>query len=196
MDQGIISVFKRNYRKELIRKFILSMDVYDPTSSATVTEMSKKISVLSAIHMLNSAWKKVSGTCIKNCFIKCKFNVNNPEVLHPENDTPSAPEGMSEEEFANFDNDVAVFEDIDNAVLSAEVNSVGTNEDEETDNFQDPVNIPTSQEVIAACGVIRRFLESKSNTDFTTYYKLDHQITDILCRERKQSKISDYFISK
>ncbi|KAK9731552.1 hypothetical protein QE152_g13574 [Popillia japonica] len=158
--------------------------------------MSKKISVLSAIHMLSKAWNNVSENCIKSCFLKCKFGVcvTSDVVLQPEDDLPVAPEGMNEEDFcryAELDNDVAVFEDNDDEeqISNGEVNA---GENDEADDSENAKNVPTSLEVRSACDTIQRFLESKSNSDFTYFYKLESHITELLCREKKQQKISDY----
>ncbi|KAK9681340.1 hypothetical protein QE152_g38373 [Popillia japonica] len=158
--------------------------------------MLKKISVLSAIHMLSKTWNNVSENCIRNCFLKCKFGVcvTSDVVLQPEEDLPVAPEGMNEEGFcryAELDNDVAVFEDNDDEeqINSDEVNA---GENDEADDSENAKNVLISLEARSACDTIQRFPESKSNSDFTYFYKLESQITELSCRQKKKQEISDY----
>lgn len=61
LDQGIISILKRNYRKQLVQSSIEAID-----SGREI----RKWNVLDAIRAVGSAWKSIPENHIKNCFTK------------------------------------------------------------------------------------------------------------------------------
>lgn len=61
LDQGIIALLKRNYRKKLVRAAI---------AAAESNQEMKKWTVLDALRSIGSAWNSISPQQIKNCFIK------------------------------------------------------------------------------------------------------------------------------
>lgn len=72
LDQGIISIFKRNYRKQLVRAAIEAIDLGNEVP---------KWNVLDAIRSISIAWRAIPENHIKNCFIKAwsrsdNFNLN------------------------------------------------------------------------------------------------------------------------
>lgn len=201
MDQGIISAFKRNYRKEIIRKIIANMDFYDTTSSASSNDMARKISVLDAIHMMNKSWHNISENCIKNCFIKCKFFKEAETISPVENEVNPELGKMTDEDFSRFvtfDDNLSVFEDTEDLQPSNETNKLNIESTDETgdEDVSDSVEIPSNRQVLTACNIIRSFLEGQSNVNFSNYYNLEQQVTNILCNKKNQAKITDYFSRK
>jgi hypothetical protein len=65
---GIINAFKCHYRKQLIRKTATMIDG-GLLQNATQT----KLDVLSAVDFIAEAWRLITPTTIKNCFVKCGF---------------------------------------------------------------------------------------------------------------------------
>lgn len=192
MDQGIISLFKRNYRKEVVKKMIACIDDDSGLSSSCSTG---KISVLTAVHMMNKSWNNISSEAIKNCFVKCKFSTDitndelSDESITNANDLP--PEGMTEDNFFNF---VNFDNDLEECGETSDPQPDQSEVDEDEFDEECSVNkVPSRVEVNNACDIIRRFLETKPNADFHLFYKLENQITDLLQSQNKQSKISDFF---
>ena len=67
LDQGIIRSFKAYYRRELVRMQIV---VIDSTPPVPLSEVTKQITVLKAIHMMKRAFFMVKPSTIQNCFKK------------------------------------------------------------------------------------------------------------------------------
>ena len=68
MDQGIKSLFKRNYRKEVIKKIIACIDDTSGFFNNSLTsKIIGSISILIAVHMMNSdeSWNNISFEAIK-----------------------------------------------------------------------------------------------------------------------------------
>ena len=61
MDQGVIRCLKAHYRKWLVKQILRSLDSNKPLP---------KVSLLTALQLLVSAWNEVSQTTIVNCLIR------------------------------------------------------------------------------------------------------------------------------
>ena len=61
MDQGVIRCLKAHYRKQLVKLILRSLDSNKPLP---------KVSLLTALQLLVSAWNEVSQTTIVNCLIR------------------------------------------------------------------------------------------------------------------------------
>ena len=61
MDQGVIRCLKAHYRKWLVKLILRSLDSNKPLP---------KVSLLTALQLLASAWNEVSQTAIVNCLIR------------------------------------------------------------------------------------------------------------------------------
>jgi hypothetical protein len=65
----MISVFKCRYRKQLISNAAAMIDeglIHDATQL--------KLDVLSTMYFIAEAWKLITPTTIKNCYVKCGFS--------------------------------------------------------------------------------------------------------------------------
>jgi hypothetical protein len=69
LDLGIIHAFKCHYRKQLIRKTVAMID-----GGLLRDAVMKKLDVLTALLFIVEAWRSVTHTAIKNCFVKCGFS--------------------------------------------------------------------------------------------------------------------------
>ncbi|GBM72511.1 hypothetical protein AVEN_263457-1 [Araneus ventricosus] len=67
LDQGIILSFKVGYRVQIARILLDSIGEGKPCAS---------INILQSMRMANYAWRNVTETTIKNCFIKAGFSEN------------------------------------------------------------------------------------------------------------------------
>ena len=61
MDQGVIRYLKAHHRKQLVKLILHSLDSNKPLP---------KVSLLTAVQLLVSAWNEVSQTTIVNCLIR------------------------------------------------------------------------------------------------------------------------------
>ena len=107
-----------------------------------------------------------------------------------------SPERMSEEQFSifiNFDN--ALEERGDISDLQFHQSEIDENELHEEFTLQ---NMPSHIEINNACDVIRRFLETKPNSDYNSFYNVENPISDmmLLQKSNKETKSSNYFTRK
>ncbi|XP_021356847.1 major centromere autoantigen B-like [Mizuhopecten yessoensis] len=70
-ELGIIRNLKCHYRQAVVKRVIDAIDT--SVSSVTANDLSRKMTVFDAIHLLTKAWKAVTPTTIKNCFRKGRF---------------------------------------------------------------------------------------------------------------------------
>ena len=105
--------------------------------------------------------------------------------------------------FVSFDDNLSAFEDTEdlqqnNGTIetSTEAEDARGGEELAEDDSPDSMETPNHQQVVAACDIIRRFLEGQSNVDFSNFYNLEHQVTSSLCNGKIQAKITDYFVRK
>ena len=111
MDQGVIGCLKPHYRKQLVKVILCSLD-----SNKTLP----KVSLLTALKLLVSAWNEVSQTTIVNCFKKAKISEKDQTIAINNEDDPFKeinenlkelrekepclkPENMTAEDFATAD---------------------------------------------------------------------------------------------
>ena len=77
-DQGGIRCLKAHYRKRLVKLILHSLDSNKPLL---------KVSLLTALQLLVSAWNEVSQTTIVNCFKKAKISEKDQTItINDEND--------------------------------------------------------------------------------------------------------------
>ncbi|XP_053886759.1 tigger transposable element derived 5-like [Malaclemys terrapin pileata] len=63
LDQGIISVFKQNYRREMIKRMVAN------TNSSVDTSLAL-LNLKEVCHLSGKAWDAISARCIERCWIK------------------------------------------------------------------------------------------------------------------------------
>ena len=79
MDQGIIRCLKANYRRRLVKLILRSLD-----SNKSLP----KVSLLTALQLLVSAWNEVSQATIVNCFKKAKISDKDQTIAINDEDDP------------------------------------------------------------------------------------------------------------
>ena len=114
MDQGIIRCLKANYIKRLVKLILRSLDFNKPLP---------KVSLLTALQLLASAWNEVSQAIIVNCFKKVKISDKDQTIAINDEDDPFkeinedlqelrekdsslVPESMTAEDLASADDAV------------------------------------------------------------------------------------------
>ena len=114
MDQVVIRCLKAHYRKLLVKLILRSIDSNKPLP---------KVSLLTALQLLVSAWNEASQTTIVNCFNKAKISEKDQTIAIKDEDDPFkeinknlnelwekepslVPENMTAEDFAVADNPV------------------------------------------------------------------------------------------
>ena len=109
MDQGVIGCLKPHYRKQLVKVILCSLN-----SNKSLP----KVSLLTALKLLVSAWNEVSQTTIVNCFKKVKISekfkgedgsfkdIDENLKQLPEKKPSLKPENMKAEDFTTADDGV------------------------------------------------------------------------------------------
>jgi len=67
LDQGILQNMDLLYMKRLLRLVLSSIDDVETVSAECV---SKAVTVLDAVHFVNSAVKGITLMCVEKCFVK------------------------------------------------------------------------------------------------------------------------------
>lgn len=124
LDQGIIHNFKTFYRKEVVKLVLESLG----------KEETANITVLTAILLIDKAWRAVTPLTILNCFKKSGFLTEVPILVDDEDPAIEPLDDIGDVSFADFvqvDEDVAVSGSLtDNEILSA----TDPNENDEAEN--------------------------------------------------------------
>ena len=79
MDQVVIRCLKAHYRKLLVKLILRSIDSNKPLP---------KVSLLTALQLLVSAWNEASQTTIVNCFNKAKISEKDQTIAIKDEDDP------------------------------------------------------------------------------------------------------------
>ena len=95
-DMGIIRSLKALYRKCMISRSISHLD---SDTSITVTQLTRQVNILDAIHLLKVAWSGVKQESVTNCFAKAGFVT---PITPVEEEALDPPDGMSSSEFKTY----------------------------------------------------------------------------------------------
>ncbi|XP_051778577.1 jerky protein homolog-like [Erpetoichthys calabaricus] len=117
LDQGIISVFKANYRREMIKSMV--------EEDKSVPMFLKTVRIKEALYLSESAWGAIKPETIQNCWTKA--------LGGPITENPTTVEEDKDEDF--LDDDVPIA----SSILAEE----NHNEDEEEE--EDPVPVPSTR---------------------------------------------------
>lgn len=125
LDQGIIHNFKTFYRKEIVKLVLESLDKH----------LTANITVLTAILLIDKAWRAVTPLTILNCFKKSGFLKEDLPILMDDEEPAIEPlveiSGVSFSDFVQVDQDVAVSGSLtDSEILSATDTNEKSNDDE------------------------------------------------------------------
>ena len=198
LDQGIIALMKRSYRKRLVRAAIRAAekDMETPTWS-----------VLDAVKAIAASWESVSSQNIQNCFTRAwrHTDANPVDDLEGDNDSTLNDEwntlqdvanpGVSFEEFVSADDDVAVCAPVESGVQAvvSEVQEMSSEESEE-----DNIIPPTRQDVLHALETLERFAATSEVTaNFTEAMStVGREVTRHFRSHLRQRNIQEFFTRK
>ena len=146
MDQGFVRSLKAIYRRNIARTYVRSLDR---------TKTFSKISLLSGMQILCSAWDSVDSSTIVNCFAKCGISLESQEAAVSDTDDPfkelqdeidhlrechpgSVPDNIDPAGLVEVDEDVASTEPqlTDDEIL-AEFNDFPTEQVDDNENEED-----------------------------------------------------------
>ncbi|KAM7314184.1 tigger transposable element-derived protein 6-like [Ixodes scapularis] len=181
LDAGIIKNVKHLYRKCIVRRFL---------ARVSRGEDPGKLTLLDAMHYLNTSWESVSHETVRNCFRKCGFR-RLPEAEESEPSTSGAAEScvcddpypcvsdeddMDEElrstgtdlafsEFVGMDDHLATCDPQTVADIVAELRQgqVSRNDDDDDEEHERP-QAATFAQAVAALGVLPSFFDHKDSS--------------------------------
>lgn len=177
LDVGIINTVKTNYRK-LMHSYIVNNV---RTGNISPLQISCKITILEAAHMLAESWEKVTPDVIQKCFYKAGFSLQCANVLNV--DIVQEPEDLNLQNWVNMDDSIPTsgpFSDSDiiKSYFTQENTKLEMNNDENENSDKD---VPTSEEIRAAIETIKKSLQRFGNEDtFKLFYKLKSNIENHL----------------
>ena len=203
MDMGVIHSIKSRYRLKLARKLLAILD-------SGLLPTSKNIDLYDALIMLKNSWDEISEEIIMNCFIKSGININNltetennEEIdtsLWPELTQQLSLESLSFEDFVNFDNEIAINNDLINPVVDNQSDSnteIDSDFTEENDNIgeQDSGSIKLL-DAVNAISVLRKYFTQCECLDknYKLINEIENQIYFNKSKNFKQTKITDFFV--
>ena len=174
MDQGVIRCLKAHYRKRLVKLILRSFDSNKPLP---------KVSLLTALQLLASAWNKVSQTTIDNCFKKTKISEKDQTIAVNNEDDPFkeinenlkelrekepslVPENMTAEDFATADDAVITSSTLIDEEILQEATQTENDEVEEIEDDDEELVAPSTRDVENSLEILKNlFLFSEKRDD-------------------------------
>ncbi|GFS79938.1 tigger transposable element-derived protein 6 [Trichonephila clavipes] len=194
LDQGIIHNFKTIYRREVVKSVLDSLE-----NQQNVTT----ISILTALIMIEKAWRAVTPLTIHSCFKKSDFPSPNlvemDNTLTEFNAEPSLWEALPEQDLT-FDDYVLVDMDItvwgalsDTEIVALDHNNTESDEDESEELT--PVSL--SEAKVSLNKLRNFFLQNHVDADISkASFVLEKSIDKVILNALKQKKITDFFDKK
>ncbi len=200
-DQGVIKTLKSHYRTELRRKIIQELD--SDLTKFSAHELCRKIDLLSAVHLLAQAWKRVTPVCIRNCFQKGGFSLIPPDDVDSivGTDDFEIPDDLTADAFQEWlaidehePTTAAVSEDdICSRIMEEKRQTVTEEESDDEDEVGTTVQFPASKEIQSALTVLRQVVQCRGGEeDFDSHFQYEKMINSML--KCKQTEITDYFL--
>ena len=191
LNLGIIRSFKMNYRNQLVKKCLLNVESGG---------RQKSVNVLEALHLISSAWEKVSVHCISSSFVKAGF----PEIRNNETEFEEI-ESINSNQIENCISTSGInFEDYitcDNNIVTSEVPTPSDLIDSDSDSCEsaegeEECEMPTSIEATQAIKIVKAFLSNSEGqeTNLQKVICVENAISDIIDKNRQQTKITDFFV--
>ena len=206
MDQGVIRCLKAHYRKQLVKLILRSLDSNKPLP---------KVSLLTALQLLVSAWNEVSETTVVNCFKKAKISEKDQTIAISDEDDPFkeidknpkelqekktslVPENMTAEDFATA-NDVAITapSTLTDEEILQEAAQTEKDEVEDIEDDDEELVAPSTRDVENSLEILKNLsLFSEKRGD--QMQDLIDKFETLLLRDKeekcKQVKITIYFV--
>lgn len=205
MDQGVIRCLKAHYRKRLVKLILCNLDSNKPLP---------KISLITALQLLVSAWNEVSKATIVNCFRKSKISekdqtnaVNDEDDPFKEmseelqnlrkKDSSLVPENLTAKDFACIDDVVVSTAShlTDNEIL-LEALQPDTNEEEDILDDDEELETPNKIDVENSLQILKNlslFSEKRGNQMQDLISKFETLLLQEKLENCKQAVIPDFF---
>ena len=205
MDQGVIRCLKAHYRKRLVKLVLCNLDSNKPLP---------KISLITALQLLVSAWNEVSKATIVNCFRKSKISekdqtnaVNDEDDPFKEmseelqnlreKDSSLVPENLTAEDFASMDDVVVSTAShlTDNEIL-LEALQPDTNEEEDILDDDEKLETPNKTDVETSQQISKNlslFSEKRGSRMQDLISKFETLLRQEKLEKCKQAVIPDFF---
>lgn len=71
LDQGVIKIFKSNYRNLILKHLLVNIEMADSSH-----DLMKRINLLDAVYFTKKAWDQVTPQTVQNCFRKAGFTLD------------------------------------------------------------------------------------------------------------------------
>jgi len=207
MDQGVIEKVKRLYRKDMLRRLLLS----ENNNEETVISLSKKLNLKDCSYMLADAWNSLTPENFRNAWNKLlgesyegtsdsldtlEADLNEMvDELFPE--IPGFSECDIEDARSWFENDDPGFQILnDDEIVSTIQEESEDAENENLDGDDEEESGPSHGEAFTALETALSWFE-KQEESCTTQLLLLKRMRDLAAKKRRanfvQKKISDYF---
>ena len=188
-DMGIIRTLKALYRKNIISRIITHIDT---GSQMSVSQLTKRISILDAMHMLKVAWQNVKQVSISNCFAKAGFV---PLTAATEEEIYDSPDGMTLSEFqayVDMDQSLDCHGELTDEDICISLQQENEIEEHESDGSDEPSAAPKPGDAVLAMQTVRCFME-KAGADLNQFYVLENQVLRLVPSACSQTSIRDFF---
>ncbi|XP_028678617.1 jerky protein homolog-like [Erpetoichthys calabaricus] len=206
LDQGIISVFKANYRREMIKSMV--------EEDKSVPMFLKTVRIKEALYLSESAWGAIKPETIQNCWTKALGGpiTENPTTVEEDEDEDFlgfSPEEVQEAEqklmsavhsSVPVQEILAAWSTIDDDVPIALSILAEDNHNEDEEEEEDPVPIPptrTADDAVKGLEVALEYYERVGDKVKTLQLKsLIRDAKMRASRNKKQADITSYFTKK
>ena len=208
MNQGFIRCLKAHYRKRSVKLILRSLDSNKPVP---------KVSLLTALQLLASAWNEVCQITIVNCFKKAKISEKDQTIAINDEDDPLkeinenlkelpekepslVPENMAAEDFATVDDAVITTSStlFDEEILQ-ETTHTENDEVEEIEDDDEELGAPSTRDVENSLEILKNlslFSEKRGDQMQDLTNKFETLLTRDKVQKCKQVKITSYFVKE
>lgn len=180
MSNGIIKNLKYYYRKNIVLKFISSLN----------KTQTRKASLLDCMRDIYLAWESVSPSVITNSFKKAGFPINSnaqntTTTPQPDTDSDSVqkdwkklqemsciPHDMTFESYVNIDENFMLLNDMSDSEIFNELLAEKIAEQEGEDSK--PLRVPVLNEALSATESLQSFIESRDNVPNSVFQAIAH----------------------
>ena len=209
MDQGVRRCLKAHYRKRLVKLILRSLD-----SNKSLP----KVSLLTALQLLVSAWNEVSETTVVNCFKKAKISEKDQTIAINDEDDPFKeinenlkeltekepslmPENMAAEDFATANDDAVITTSstlTDEEILQ-EATQTENDEVEEIEYDDKELVAASARDAENSLEILKDlslFSQKKGDQMQDAINKFETLLTRDKVEKFKQVKITSYFVKE
>lgn len=188
LRHGVVMSFKRNYRRGILETLVNQMQRDDPTPNKRTRRLNTKLSLLTCLHQLATAWHSVSDAVISASFARAGVNkygawgapppppdpsmgAENLTLLHRLRTLGLRIPDMTFDDFVHFDDEVQVCNLNNDDDILAVVTGADKDDDlryddeddeqdeEEDDNEEEGERGPSLSDVEAALSTLRRHIQ-------------------------------------